>query len=158
MKKKWIAYGVTGALGLGLVAGGATAAAAAMDLRTTDGAVVPGGAITGKNGSVLDKPTVSLSVSDTSVTVVSAATPAQVTGASPVSAPSPTASPSPVSKQTPASPVSKQTPASPVSKQSPVSPVSKQTPASPVSKQSPASPVSKQSPASPASVASAPSN
>ncbi|RZI80226.1 MAG: hypothetical protein EOO67_19650, partial [Microbacterium sp.] len=106
MKKKWIAYSVTGAVGLGLVAGGATAMASAMDLRTTDGTVVPGGAITGKNGSVLDRP-VTLNVSDTSVTVVSAATPAEVTAvtpATPNTAPSPTTSPSPVTPATPASP------------------------------------------------------
>jgi len=148
MNKKWIAYGVTGAVGLGLVAGGASAMASAMDLRTTDGTVVPGGAITGKNGSVLDRP-VTLSVSDTSVTVVSAATPTVVTPASaatPATAPSPTTSPSPVTPNTPPTPAS---PASPVTPPSPVSPA---TPASPVSAASPATP------ASPASVASSPSN
>lgn len=70
-KKKWIAYGVTGAIGLAVIAGGAAAAASSMDLRTSDGDVVPGGAITGKDGNVLDRDSVKLKVTDTSATVVS---------------------------------------------------------------------------------------
>ncbi|QTV79677.1 hypothetical protein [Microbacterium sp. NIBRBAC000506063] len=72
-KKKWIAYGITGVVGLGVVAGGATAAASSMDLRTQDGTVVPGSTIT--NGkSVIDGTTVQLRDTGSSISVVTAPT------------------------------------------------------------------------------------
>jgi len=144
MNKKWIAYGVTSIVGLGVISGGAVAAAAAMDLRTTEGTVLPGGALTGKNGSFLDSPSVQLRVTGSAVTLVSAASPAQLASAA-----------------SPASPLSTNSPASPPSAQSPASPPSANSPASPPSAKSPASPPSANSPASPnspASVASAASN
>src|SRR5690606_3309868 len=86
--KKWIAYGATGAVGLGVIAGGAAAAASTMDLRTQDGAVVPGGAIT-ERASVLDGKKVQLRQTDSAVTVVSAPSPRSVaSGPSAVSRPS----------------------------------------------------------------------
>lgn len=107
MARRWITYGVSGVVGIGLLAGGATAAAASMDLRMTDGQVVPGGAITGKNGSVLDRPTVQLQVTETSATVVSATTPAALTSTititSAASAPAAPAAPAPASPPVPAS-------------------------------------------------------
>ncbi|WP_168914834.1 hypothetical protein [Microcella flavibacter] len=132
-KKTWIAVSATSVLGLGLLAGGATAAANAMSLTEgSTGATVPG---------LSDRPTelkgsgqsadVSFSVQSDSIVTPSPATPA-----SPIS---------PVSVQSVQSPVSVQTPASPVSVPSPVSPASPVSVASPVS---PASPVSAQSPAS----------
>lgn len=130
MNKKWIAYSVTGVVGVGLLAGGASAVASSMDLRTGDGQTIPGGPLVGSTESspaVIESPKVTLSVTDTSVTVVSTVTP----------------TPSPLTPVTPATPVSPVTPA---------------TPASPATPPSPASPVSKVSPVSPVSVASAASN
>lgn len=104
--KKWIAYGATGAVGLGVIAGGAVAAASTMDLRTQDGTVVPGGAIT-ERASVLDGDKVQLRQTDSAVTVVSAPSPRSVaSGPSAVSrpsAPSPVSKPSAPSPSTPAS-------------------------------------------------------
>jgi hypothetical protein len=95
-RKKWITYGVAGAVGLTIVGGAAAATAAGMSLRTTDGTVVPGGPLVGQNNGVLDRPGLQLRVTDTSASVVSS--------------PSPTASPSPsisvASPTTPASPAS----------------------------------------------------
>lgn len=108
-KQKWIVYGVTGAMGISVLAGGAAAAASAMDLRTTDGATVPGGVITGRDAGVLDRGNVQMRVTDSSVTVVSAPSPTPV-------AVDP--SPSPVSVASAPSP---QTPASAPSVASPVS-------------------------------------
>lgn len=102
-KKKWITYGLTGALGIGILAGGAAAAANSMDLRTTDGNVVPGGAITEKKG-VLDRDTVQLRETDSSVSVISA--PSVQSPASAPSAQSPASVPSPQSAQSPDSPAS----------------------------------------------------
>ncbi|MFV0373784.1 hypothetical protein [Microbacterium sp.] len=83
MSRTWIAYSVTGAIGLGIVAGGAAAAAAAMDLRTADDQVLPGGAISGPQGDVLEQPTVQLRVTGSAVELVTAATPAQLTAITP---------------------------------------------------------------------------
>lgn len=132
-KKTWIAVSATSVLGLGLLAGGATAAANAMSLTEgSTGATVPGlsdrPAELKGSGQSAD---VSFSVQSDSIVTPSPATPA-----SPIS---------PVSAQSVQSPVSVQTPASPVSVPSPVSPASPVSVASPVS---PASPVSAQSPAS----------
>ena len=77
-KQKWIAYGLTGVVGIGVIAGGAAATASAMDLRTTDGTTVPGGAITGREGGMLERGNVQLRVTDSSVTVVSAPSPTPV--------------------------------------------------------------------------------
>ncbi|HET8928783.1 MAG TPA: hypothetical protein VFN24_13270 [Microbacterium sp.] len=46
-KKKWITYGVTGIIGLGLIAGGAAAAAQSMDLRTIDDQRISNGTLDG---------------------------------------------------------------------------------------------------------------
>ncbi len=111
-KQKWIVYGVTGAMGIGVLAGGAAAAASAMDLRTTDGTTVPGGVITGRDAGVLDRGNVQMRVTDSSVTVVSAPSPTPVavdpspspaSVASAPSAPSPASAPSPMSAASPAS-------------------------------------------------------
>lgn len=108
-KKKWIFTGVAGIVGLGVVAGGAAATASTMDLKTTDGTVIPGGAITERSG-VLDANTVQLRQTNSSVTVVSAPSAANVdttvsapdpaTAATAASAPSP--APSPASAPSPA--------------------------------------------------------
>lgn len=132
-KKTWIAVSATSVLGLGLLAGGATAAANAMSLTEgSTGATVSGlsdrPAELKGSGQSAD---VSFSVQSDSIVTPSPATPA-----SPIS---------PVSAQSVQSPVSVQTPASPVSVPSPVSPASPVSVASPIS---PASPVSAQSPAS----------
>lgn len=95
-KKKWLTYGIAGAMGLTLVGGAAAATAASMNLQSTDGATVPGGAIVGPGGSVLDRTGVQMSVTDTSATVVSATSPT----------PSPTSVPSPASPAAPSSTVS----------------------------------------------------
>jgi hypothetical protein len=77
-RQKWIAYGLTGAVGIGILAGAATAAANAMDLRTTEGTTMPGGVITGGEGRVLDLSTVQRGLADSSITVVSAPSPTPV--------------------------------------------------------------------------------
>jgi hypothetical protein len=77
-RQKWIAYGLTGAVGIGILAGAATAAANAMDLRTTEGTTMPGGVITGGEGGVLDLSTVQRGLADSSITVVSAPSPTPV--------------------------------------------------------------------------------
>jgi hypothetical protein len=119
-KQKWIVYGVTGAMGIGVLAGGAAAAASAMDLRTTDGTTVPGGVITGRDAGVLDRGNVQMRVTDSSVTVVSALSPTPVAvDPAPASAPSAASVASAASAPAPA-PVAP--PAdSPVSAPSPVS-------------------------------------
>lgn len=72
--KKWMVYGVAGAVGLSLVGGAAAATAASMNLNTTDGSVVPGGPVVGNSGkSVLGGDGVQLRVSDTSASVVTSA-------------------------------------------------------------------------------------
>lgn len=43
--KKWVMYGVSGALGLGVLAGAATLTASAMELHTNDGNVLDGGGV-----------------------------------------------------------------------------------------------------------------
>lgn len=135
-KKTWIAVSATSVLGLGLLAGGATAAANAMSLTEgSTGATVSGlsdrPAELKGSGQSAD---VSFSVQSDSIVTPSPATPA-----SPIS---------PVSAQSVQSPVSVQTPASPVSPVSVPSPVSPASPVSVASPVSPASPVSAQSPAS----------
>ncbi len=45
VNKRWIAYGVGGALGIGVLAGAAALTAQAMELRTDDGTVLDGGGI-----------------------------------------------------------------------------------------------------------------
>ncbi|WP_251455492.1 hypothetical protein, partial [Microbacterium sp. Marseille-Q6648] len=74
-KRKWVAYGVAGAVGLVVIGGGAAATAANMNLRSTDGQVVPGGAVTGPSGNVLDRAGVTMTTTDTSASVVSSASP-----------------------------------------------------------------------------------
>jgi cell division septation protein DedD len=59
-KKKWITYGVTGIVGLGLIAGGAAAAAQSMDLRTIDDQRISNGTLDGTLSTdqpVVDDPT-----------------------------------------------------------------------------------------------------
>jgi len=116
--KKWIFTGVAGVVGLGIVAGGAAATASTMNLQTTDGTVIPGGAIN-ERASVLDGKTVQLRQTNSAVTVVSAPSAANVDSTasvpSPATAPSP--APTPASAPSPApSPASAPSPApSPVS-------------------------------------------
>lgn len=122
-KRKWIAYGVTGAVGVGIVAGGATVAANAMEIRNAEGTPLPAAAIThdgasADNGSI-DTGKVELRHTGTSVSVV---TPPSAT-----TAPTPNTPQTPVSQPSPPSPV---TPPSPVSVPSPVSPASSGTVAS----------------------------
>lgn len=144
-KKKWVAYGLTGAIGLAVIAGGAAAVASTMDLRTSGGETVPGGAINGREG-VLDRDQVNLRVTDSSVTVVSALSPTVV------SAPSARSAPSPVSVAS--APTPPPAPA-PALAPAPPAPLVYDSPASAPSPMSAPSPVSAPSAASPASVASA---
>jgi len=107
-KKKWVTYGVAGALGLTLVGGAAAATAANMDLRTGDDSVVPGGPVVGSSGNVLDRDKLELRVTDTSASVVSAPSrPSPASAVSVVSAPSPVApAPAPAPVNSPPSPAS----------------------------------------------------
>lgn len=105
-KKKWITFGAIGVVGLGILAGGAAATAASMDLRSTDGTVLPGGAITGRESGVLDRSGVQMNVTDTSVSVVSVAsvvTPPSVPTAASVASPI-TPPPAPAPAPAPAQP------------------------------------------------------
>ena len=99
-KKKWIFTGVAGVVGLGIVAGGAAATASTMNLQTTDGTVIPGGAINERAG-VLSGNTVQLRETNSSVTVVSAPSVANVD--TPASAPTAGSAPSTASAPSPAS-------------------------------------------------------
>ncbi|MFB8388392.1 hypothetical protein ACFC3F_14740 [Microbacterium sp. NPDC055910] len=119
-KKKWITYGVAGALGLSLVGGAAAATAANMDLRTGDGSVVPGGPVVGSSGDVLDRDTVKMRATDTSASVISTpsvnSAPSRPSPVSVVSAPSPVApAPAPAPVDSPPSPASVPSPDSPPS-------------------------------------------
>lgn len=118
-KKKWITYGLTGAIGLSVFAGGAAVAASSMDLRTDEGTVVPGGAINSRT-SHIDGKSVTLQQVDSSFTVVSA--PSARSADSRPSAPSPQSPDSPDSPDSPASPYSVDSPDSPDSPNSPDSP------------------------------------
>lgn len=139
MTKKWITYGVAGALGLGIVAGGAVAAAQALDLRTSSGVPIDGErALTARDGGALAAPTF---WNGTSVTVASPASPDVTSAASvhtPASATSAESAPVSVGGTAPApgvdsvasapSPVSVASPASAPSPASPVSAVSADSP------------------------------
>ncbi|WP_449278381.1 hypothetical protein [Leucobacter sp. GX24907] len=130
-KKKWIAYGATGLVGLGLFAGGAAAAANAMELRTTDGTVVSGGPITtddatGSGNAALQNDRAP--VADSSVTVVSA--PSATSVGSPGSSASAASVQSAASAATAASAASASSAASAVSAPSAQSPASVDSPAS----------------------------
>ena len=103
-KKKWIAYGVTGIVGLGLIAGGAAAAAQSMDLRTIDDERISSGTLNGTLST--DQPLVDPSPS------VDPSAPTAVTPPTATSAPSATTQPSPTTQPSQPSPVS---PPSPVS-------------------------------------------
>lgn len=110
-RKKWIAYGVGGVVGIGILAGGAVTAAQAMDLRSLDGQTIPGGSLTGKASLVSETPgaTTPAPAPSPSATHTGPSPVTPPTAATPPTAPTPATSPSPV---TPPSPVS---PASPVS-------------------------------------------
>lgn len=112
--RKWIAYGATGLLGLGVFAGTATLAANAMELRTDDGAVLQEGAIT-HSGKQLRTAHIDTTGDTPSLSIVSAASP--TTAGTPASAATPASVASAVSAPAPA-------PASPVSAASPASPAS----------------------------------
>ncbi len=127
--KTWVAVGATSLLGLGVVSGGAVAAAEALNLTDISGSIAGTTGISTRDTTLDPLPSSTLSASSND-------------DSSGSQTPSPTSTVSPVS---PASPVSAQTPASP---DSPVSAKSPASPQSPVSAQSPASPVSAQSPAS----------
>ena len=80
-RKKWITYGVTGIVGLGLIAGGAAAVAQSMDLRTIDDQRISNGTLDGTLST--DQPVVEpTQTADPSVTTA-------VTPPSTVSPPSP---------------------------------------------------------------------
>ena len=102
-KKKWIFTGVAGVVGLGIVAGGAAATASTMNLQTTNGTVIPDGAITERAG-VLDSKTVQLRQTNSAVTVVSAPSAANVdtTASAPSPAPSAASAPTAASAPSPA--------------------------------------------------------
>lgn len=128
MGMKWIAYGVTGALGLTAVAGSAVAVANAMELRTETGQVIAGGVISGTDapfasgaidmsGFDFGTPTPSES---------SSSTPSPEGTAIPQTPATPSTAPSVRSAPTPPAPEKAPVPA-PVS---PVSPVSPDTPPS----------------------------
>ncbi|MFC8680041.1 hypothetical protein ACFT30_00875 [Microbacterium ureisolvens] len=136
-KKKWIGFGVAGAVGLTLVGGAAAATAATMNLQTSDGTVIPGGALVGPQGKTIDPAGVTLRVTDTSASVVTAVSPA----------PSP-AVPSPATAASPVSPVTAVSAATPVSPPPPAP-----APAAPAPAPAPAP--AADSPASAGSVASA---
>ncbi|GAA2534945.1 hypothetical protein GCM10009860_14110 [Microbacterium mitrae] len=109
--KKWVLYGVSGALGVGLIAGAATLTAAAMELHTNDGNVLDGGGVdagtiglVGSNGSTPSPsatPSPSVSPSPSSTTIPGSST------AEPSAPPAPPAPerPAPVPVD-PASPIS----------------------------------------------------
>lgn len=116
--KKWIVYGATGVIGLGLLAGGAAAAATAMDLRDAEGTTLPGGQLTGKSAANLDGSTpITMDVTDDTATVVTTVTPT-VSPVTPVTPPSPV---TPVTQATPPTPPSPLTPPSPVTPATPAS-------------------------------------
>ena len=97
-KKKWIAYGVTGIVGLGIIAGGAAAAAQSMDLRTIDDERISSGTLNGTLST--DQPLVDPSPS------VDPSAPSAVTPPTATSAPSADTQPSPASQPSPVSPPS----------------------------------------------------
>ncbi|MGF3054271.1 hypothetical protein ACQUSY_09980 [Microbacterium sp. YY-03] len=121
--KKWVMYGVSGVLGLGVLAGAASLAASAMELHTNDGNVLDGGGVDAgtivtvdKNGSTQSpKPTPSVTPSPSVTPAPGAGTggpaPAPPAPAPPAPAPAPPApapappAPAPVPVD-PASPIS----------------------------------------------------
>lgn len=117
-KHKWMVYGATGLVGLGVFAGGAAAVANAMELRTTEGTVISEGAITDEVPVAADRAEQE-QVVDPKLTVVSA--PSAASPASAVSAHSTQSAESPVSTPSPASPASVDSPNSPNSPASPAS-------------------------------------
>lgn len=98
-RKKWMAFGVAGAVGITVLGGAAAATAANLSLRSTDGAVVPGGPVTGPGGGVLDRTGLQLRVNGSSVSVVSSASATSAASSASsvtvVSAPSPVPPPAP---------------------------------------------------------------
>lgn len=119
MNKRWIAYGVTGVLGLGVIAGGATVAANGMELRTQTGEVLPGGSITDRSGARTagsDLSEKEAGASDDRADVRPSA------GADTV--PTPNSSPTPVTPPAPVTPQSVQTPDTAPSAATAVSPIS----------------------------------
>lgn len=138
-KKKWIIFGLTGAVGLSVIAGGAAATAASMELRTDDGTEIPGVDVP-KGKTVLDDKGVTLRVSDDGAASVVTADSIASTASAPTAA-----SAAAVSAPTAASVAD-------------VSAPSVVTPDSPASVPSPASVDTPQSPASVPSVPSAESN
>lgn len=110
--KRWIVIGASGTLGLGLVAGGAMAAANAFELRDVPGTVqLEQAATVSEQAPATTAPAVTPSPATPSA-------PTAPTAASPAEAPQAV---SPVSPVTPASPM---TPSSPVTPASPASPAS----------------------------------
>lgn len=72
MATKWTLYGSAGVAGLGLIAAGAVVTANAIELHSRDGQSVPGGAIVGTGGGVLDgSPVTLIEKGDGSFTVAS---------------------------------------------------------------------------------------
>lgn len=140
-KKKWVTFGVAGAIGLTIVGGAAAATAANMNLQSTNGSVIPGGPVVGTNNGVLDRGGVQMRVTNTSASVVSAPT---------------STSSSVVSIASPVTPVAP-SPLSAVSAPTPVAPPAP-APAPPAPAPAPPAPDSPASAASVGSVASAGSN
>lgn len=141
MEKKWIAYGITGALGAAVLGGAAYAAANAMELRTGMGQVIAQGTITGAETDLAQR----------AVSVGSGALSAATPGEAPSAAtPGSAATASTASTTTPGEQV-----ASAASAPQPISePVPAPAPPEPAPAPAPAQPVS---PVSAASIASAPS-
>ncbi|MGR0220211.1 hypothetical protein [Agromyces sp. ZXT2-6] len=107
--KRWIVIGASGTLGLGLVAGGALAAANAFELRDVPGTVQPeqAGTVSGETPAGIAPASTSSPATPTASTAPSAST-----AASPTQAPQSVSPATPVSAATPPTPASPVTPAS----------------------------------------------
>ncbi len=128
-KKKWVTFGVAGAIGLTIVGGAAAATAANMNLQGDDGSVIPGGPVVGNDNGVLDRGGVQMRVTDTSASVVSAPTSTSASVVSIASPVTPVAPPSPISAVSAPTPVA---PPAPAPAPAPPAPAP-DSPASPVS-------------------------
>lgn len=106
--KKWVMYGVSGALGLGVLAGAATLTASAMELHTNGGNVLDGGGVDagtiGGADKVGDRPQVTPSPTPSDTSSAAPTTSATPSPGANTSTPDP-APPAPVPVD-PASPIS----------------------------------------------------
>src|SRR5690606_26331768 len=97
MNTKWIAISTLGALGLGAIASSAAGIAQAVELRSADGTVIEGAAL---SGGITDRGTVHIKASSDHASVVSAVSAADAQSAA---ASATQSAASPASAQTPAS-------------------------------------------------------